>query len=141
MLLNNYPLYCQNCYWVNKIKVPLKLRIIQVNDYDATFAKAAKDEKEEFTGEILPTFDVETGGGYEDWEAKFVCPNCRAEEWLLNQSIIYDEENDRLYIPTTDPDDPLGWKKPETKEQGPEELPKIQHLRDVLIDDKILTGD
>jgi len=138
---NAYPFYCGNCWWIKHLKIPLQLHIIETNDWDANYTKTEKDEKEPWTGEILPTFDIETEKGSESWEAKFICPNCKTEEWLLNQSLIYDDDNDKLFVPNLDPDETLGWKRPDPPKYGPEELPKIQHLKDIKVSDEIFSSD
>ena len=138
---NSYPFYCGNCWWIKHLKIPLKLLIVETTDWDGNYTRSEKDEKEQWTGEIMPTFDIETGEGVASWEAKFVCPNCKQEEWLLNQGLIYDEDKDQLFIPNMDPDETLGWKRPAVASYGPEELPKIQHLKDIQVKDEVFSSD
>src|SRR5258706_6259325 len=126
----NYPLYCDNCFLIKDLKIPLQLTIIEKTTWNAKFAKCDQDERNEYSNEIYPTFDVETGSGEVEWEPEFICPNCKNKAWILNSHLVYNEEDDKLYIPLYDPDDILGWNKP-SKEHGPKELPKICHLRDI----------
>ncbi len=116
-------LYCGKCFGVNGIKVPLKLKIFEITEWDAKF-KRTTDEIDQTTKQPIPTFEVETGEGVVEWEPKFICPVCDTPAWLLNKSLSYNDDDDLLYIDDFDNSELLGYKT-EFPPKEPE-LPKIQ---------------
>ena len=109
---------------MNGLKVTLKLKIIETNEWDAEFTRAEHDKLDNTVP--IPTFKVETGEGTVDYKPQFVCPACNTIAYTLNTRISYDEDEELLYIENLAEDSLLGLGEP-VKYKEPE-LPKIQRI-------------
>lgn len=128
-------LYCENCYMSQQLKIPMRFQLVEKTVWEADYIRLPEDIKPPYSDEVLPTFSIEQGDATVEWEPEFICPNCKMKSWVLNGYLIYDEDNEQLFMDLLEPDNVLGWIRPgmkKTKENPNPELPQIRHVRDVI---------